>query len=470
MAGGPAGQPTALLQHLDEGNHHVPLVVGCDQCVEGMDGAECVPEGKIGEVAESGGAMDLAVEPDVIAVGIIEDSWHLEGAVESCQEDGSLPFRAALDFYEGQFLLPCLLGGGEDFIERAIPHLGLQVVPGVCDADMGDRQGEGDEGIAIGGWETEVGHDVAFCRCRRVGQVPRQGGVCCKGLVEPGDEIDLEPAITAREGAEGADGALHLAEIREHAHGGLAASASPQGVAGINEYVRCGGSVERVAMQTHAGCGRQFGEHTGFGEFYGVVTRRGGFGAVGEGGGLPGLPGCGCERLHGWDDEEMSAIGGAGAVQASMAEAEELFIPIVITGGVQGPVMEEQGGGFRAEAQHSEWNHRPGEVVATDPGKAAGADEGVDVPPGLPRLHGSLEGARSGPHDALMLPEECPDEAGGRNDRKQEQPEENPGQPPPPVGLWAAHCGVIMFCDAGHGSGLLAQGTISRAVPGCECG
>ena len=62
-----------------------------------MRGAEGVPERDVGEILEAGGLVDLAVKPQVIAIGIVEERRHLKCAEERRVENRLLVIGASLN-------------------------------------------------------------------------------------------------------------------------------------------------------------------------------------------------------------------------------------------------------------------------------------------------------------------------------------------------------------------------------------
>src|SRR3954447_13785047 len=114
---GPAGKPTALLEHFHERNQHVALSSRGDQSIKRMDGAERVPQGKTGEIWEAGSLMHLLIEPEIIAVRIVKGGGHLKGPKQSGIENGLLLRGATLDADRRQFFFPGLARAGGRLIE-----------------------------------------------------------------------------------------------------------------------------------------------------------------------------------------------------------------------------------------------------------------------------------------------------------------------------------------------------------------
>ena len=135
----PTRQPAALLEHLHQGHEHVPLILGSNQRVQRMRGADGIPKGEVGEIAEARGLMYLAVKPQVISIHIVKERRHLECPEERRVEHRLPLIRAPLDSDRTEPLFPGSLRLGHDLVEILVPGFRLQVVPGVFKAHVGDR-------------------------------------------------------------------------------------------------------------------------------------------------------------------------------------------------------------------------------------------------------------------------------------------------------------------------------------------
>jgi hypothetical protein len=63
-----------------------------------MDRPKGVPNGKVREILEVRGLVNLPVKAHVLAIRVVENGGHLEDAVERGVKNCPLLFRAALDF------------------------------------------------------------------------------------------------------------------------------------------------------------------------------------------------------------------------------------------------------------------------------------------------------------------------------------------------------------------------------------
>ena len=109
---------------------------------------------------------------------------------------------------------------GHDLVEVLVLGFRLQVVPGVFDAYVGNRQFEGDDLRPVGGRKAQVHADsVALGGGLAAGDgVILPGGKAGERLAEPGHKIHLDAAIPRGKGPKRSHRTLDLFRLRQHPH------------------------------------------------------------------------------------------------------------------------------------------------------------------------------------------------------------------------------------------------------------
>ena len=178
-----------------------------------------------------------------------------------------------------QPVFPLAHGFFQHPVEAGGADLGVEVGAGVWHADVGNGQLQLDDGprafrvesqfdphVIAGDREPVTGKGISLPRANRG-----------EGPAEPGDEINLEPAVTRREGAEGADGPFDFVDVGQHAHPALLALATPQHAGGVETNARLGVLGEGVAMHADAPRRRQLDLGPRLGQSDRVVSGKGDF-------------------------------------------------------------------------------------------------------------------------------------------------------------------------------------------------
>src|SRR5258705_3643631 len=156
-----------------------------------MNRPKGIPEGKIREVLEVRGLVNLSVKSQVLAIGVVEDGGHLEDTVKRGVKNGLLFFGSALKLDQGKPVLPGLLRPGQNIIEILRPGFRLEIGSRVFDADVGNRQFESDNPRLVPGPKTQINADSITLHRRLVGGklIALPGGESCERLVEAGDTV-----------------------------------------------------------------------------------------------------------------------------------------------------------------------------------------------------------------------------------------------------------------------------------------
>ncbi len=340
-------------------------------------------------------AMDLPVEPEVLAVGVAVDVRMQQRVIQRRVERGELVGRAAVDTDAAERTVPGGRGAAGDLVDVRARVLGAQVGARVGQADVGDAHAHVDRATP-GRVEAHVGaRAVAGVRdalgavahaARGVVAVRVHGGIlpgASRGerLVELGDEIQRVVAvleIVRQVAAEVAAGDRTSDSVRVVVDADMRVAAADFRIRSTDQQRRGAAGGPGEASRAGARGGAQFGLHAAV-ERDAVGAGARGLVVVRIGAGVDAVA-----IVRGWrardlarDRHERDVAAGAaaaGARQMGQAEAADLADVVFVASGRRGACVVAPGR-LRAPLHHAEWHHGAREGIAAD----TAADQRIDV-------------------------------------------------------------------------------------------
>jgi hypothetical protein len=385
--------------------------------MERVEGAVGVPEGEIGDVAEAVGRVNLAIEAAVAPGDVALDGGHEIEVVERRRHHGPLRVGPAGEADGVEQRLPgagrLLRGVGEG----PGRHLRSEVLGGLVGRDEGEAHLQLDRARRQIEGEGHAHARAARLRARRGGHaiVPDQG--LGPGGAGAGRKEDVVPAKAVGHASHGVEAAPQAVAGGIEGDLGRRHGAAVEVVIEIEDHL-AGGGPGRVGVAVVGGVHRG-GEVDGDAVVEGdrIVAGRGRLGGLLEGGAVSSRGGDG--RIEGGDGHQRqhAVVGGAGAVQVQVGEAEDGVVAVPVAGEVQesdgaprplgvGSDLDEALGRGRA---HGGAAHAVGEAAAADedgrdlrglaPGDGRAGRRGVDGDPvGAALRAGDRSGAEGEEH------------------------------------------------------------------------